>query len=303
MKDSVINSMQNKFCVVTGATSGIGRAAAIGLGQAGANIIAIGQNQSRGKKVVDYINALPGEGTAKFMACDLSSQRQVRDLSARIKNEESCLDVLVTCAGANYDRFLLSEDNIEMTFASSYLSHFLLTALLIGPLKESQDARIVNISGESHRGVSADFEKCMKMEGFERRQAKKRISLARLMYTYELSGRLKNTNITVNAVHPGGVASRLGMNNGLISWSRHIVSHILHKNLISPKKGADTAIYLATSPDMKGKSGRYYYLREPMESSYESMDKEAWQSLWDLSLKMTSMDESIGDGWQYFKPL
>ena len=300
--DYIMNSMQGKFCVVTGATSGIGKAAAIGLGRAGANVIVIGRNQNRGKRVVKLINSNPLVGQAEFILCDLSRQQQVRKLAEKISKTTKRVDVLVNSAGANYDSFQLSEDNIEMTFATSHLSHFLLTGLLLDSLGKAPEARVISVAGESHWGVNSDFEQCLSPGGFDRRIAKRHSMLAKLMFTYELSERLQQTNITVNAVHPGGVATRLGMNNGLVSWLKHIGSHALKRNLISPRKGADTLVYLSTSPKVSGVSGKYFYLRKPKDSSPESQNKEAAQRLWELSVRMTSLDEKIGDSWSVFKP-
>jgi NAD(P)-dependent dehydrogenase (short-subunit alcohol dehydrogenase family) len=302
-KSLVMNQMQNKVCVVTGATSGIGKAAAIALGKAGADVIVIGRNAARGKRVVNCIKSNPAGGKATFMECDLSSQRQVRELAKAIHNTAGQVDVLVNNAGANFDTFQTSEEDIEMTFATNHLSHFLLTALLLDLLLKAPDARVIAVAGESHRNLSGDYERYLHQEGFDRRIAKRNSKLANLMFTYELSERLRETGITANALHPGAVATRLGRNNGLVSWLRHIGSHTLQRNLISPKKGADTAVYLAVSPEVKGVTGKYFDNRKPKESSPESRNREAMQSLWKLSVKMTSLTkEEIGDRWKFFKP-
>ena len=111
------------------------------------------------------------------------------------------------------------------------------------------------------------------------------------MFTYDLAERLKDTSITVNAMHPGGVATRVGMNNSVYSWMRHIGAHLLHRNLISARRAADTVVWLSTSDEIKGVSGKYFYQRKPFSSSQESMNKDAWQKLWNLSLRMTNLVE------------
>lgn len=190
-----------------------------------------------------------------------------------------------------------------MTFATKHLSHFLLTTLLIDELKNSSEARIITVAGDSHHYVDSNFEECLNIEGFDRRKAKQRSVLANLMFTYELADRFENTNITSNAVHPGAVATRLGMNNGIYSWLRHIGSHTLKRNLISSQKGADTIVYLALSPELKGITGKYFYERKIIESSIESKNIEARKRLWDMSLKMTGLNkEELGDNWKYFMP-
>ncbi len=299
--------MRNKVCVITGATSGIGKAAAIGLGKVGADVVVIGRNAARGRQVVNCIESSPDSGKAIFMECDLSSQRQVRELSKTIHGTTGKVDVLVNNAGANFDTFQTSEEGIEKTFATNHLSHFLLTALLLDLLmkafEEASEARVIAVAGESHRNLSGDYERYLSREGFDRRIAKRNSKLANLMFTYELSSRLQGTGITANAIHPGAVATRLGRNNGLFSWLRHIGSHTLKRNLISPEKGADTAVYLAVSPEVKGVTGNYFDKRKPVDSSPESRDKKAMQHLWELSLRMTSLtEEEIGSSWEFFKP-
>lgn len=298
-----MDSMTGKTCIVTGATSGIGKATAIGLGKLGADIIAIGRNERRGEKVVRHIQSDQSSGSATFLKCDLSSQRQVRALSEKIHEMSPQIDVLINNAGANFDTFQVSESGIEMTFATYHLSHFLLTALLLDLLLKTPEGRIISTNGDAHMGVDANFEECLHESTFDRRKAKKRSKLANMMFTYELAKRLRETRVTVNAVHPGGVASRVGMNNGLFSWLRHIAAHTLKRNLISPRKGADTLLYMAASNSVPGISGKYYYLRHPKESSPESRDQQAIDKLWELSVKMTKMDDAIGEAWQYFKPV
>jgi len=297
-----MNRMQNKICVVTGATSGIGKAAAIGLGEAGAEVIVIGRSAARGERVVNHIRSNPAGGMATFMECDLSSQRQVRELAKAIHKHAGRVDVLVNNAGANFDSFKTSEEGIEMTFATNHLSHFLLTALLLDLLMKASEGRVIAVAGESHRNLTGDFERYLIRDGFDRRIAKRNSKLANLMFTYELAERLQGTGITANAVHPGAVATRLGRNNGLLSWLRHIGSHVMKRNLISPKKGADTVIYLAVSSDVKGVTGKYFDKRKQVDSSPESKDKKAMQRLWRLSLEKTFLQrEEIGDCWRFYQ--
>ena len=294
--------MRGKICVITGATSGIGRATAIGLGKLGADIIAIGRNERRGANVVQFIKSRPNSGKATFLRCDLSSQQQVRSLSNKIHGAIPRVDVLVNNAGAAFDTYQVSEDGIEMTFATNHLSHFLLTSLLLDLLLKTPEASIISVAGDSHFGVNADFAECLNADGYDRKKAKQRSKLANLMFIYELSERLKETKITSNAVHPGGVATRFGMNNGLFSWAKHIVAHTLKRNLISSKKGSDTVVYLASSNRLKGFNGKYYYCRKPKESSFETRDKHLIQKLWKLSVQMTNLNSEIGSVWQYIRP-
>jgi NAD(P)-dependent dehydrogenase (short-subunit alcohol dehydrogenase family) len=285
-------SMLGKNCVVTGATSGIGKAAALELGKMGAQIILIGRNTARGRHAANRINAGRTGGRAEFIKCDLSSQSEIRDLAKTIGRLMPTIDVLVNNAGARFDTFHKSKDGIEMTFATNHLSYFLLTELLMEYLMNAPAARIVNIAGQSHWDAHSNFQPCLRAEQYDRRFAYQQVTLARLMFTYDLAERLRGTPITVNAVHPGGVATRISMNNSIFSWIRHIGAHMLSRNLISPRRGADTVVWLATANDIQGISGKYFYQRKPIDSSPESKNKEATRQLWNLSLRMTNLAKS-----------
>ncbi len=295
--------MHEKVCVITGATSGIGRATAITLGRAGANVIAVGRNTKRGKKVVHRIRASPISGQAKFIQCDLSSQQQVRNLSETIHGFTRRIDVLVNNAGAKFDLYQLTEDGIEMTFATNYLSHFLMTALLLDLMMKATEARVINVAGDSHWGGNGHFEQNMNtMESYNHRIAKNNSKLAILMFTYELADRLQGSKITVNAVDPGAVATRFGQNNGLISWMKIIAAQVWERDLISSRKGSDTIVHLAVTPELGDVSGKYFYCRKLQSSSPLSQNKETARSLWGLSMRMTSLNKDIGDSWRIFKP-
>lgn len=285
------NLMSGKNCVITGGTSGIGKATALALGKMGARIIIIGRNAARGKRVVNRINSGHVGGQAEFIRCDLSNQSEVHDLAKTIGQKMPSIDVLVNNAGAKFDKFRNSIDGIEMTFATNHLSHFLLTALLMKSLMKAPAARIVTVAGDSHRSANSNFQQCFQARTYDRRLAACQAKLANLMFTYDLAERLQHTSITVNAAHPGGVATRVNMNNGIIAWMRHIGAHLLHRNLLSPRKGADTVVWLATSDDVQEISGKYFYQRKQFDSSAESKNKEAARQLWDMSLRMTNLEE------------
>lgn len=294
--------MRGKVCVITGATSGIGRAAALALGRAGADLFLLGRNGGRAKNVLSRIRACRCGGNAEFLKCDLSSWQQIRDVAAAIRSAATCVDVLINNAGARFESFQLSADNVEMTFAVNHLGHFLLTALLLDRLLDAPEGRVINVSGERHRGAESDFEKCLNPLTYDRRGALSTAKLANLVFTFELAARLRGAGVCVNAVHPGAVATRASSNGSLLPWLRHMISHLLRGGLISAQKGADTLVYLAASPEVKGGSGQYYYCRKPLEPSLESKNSEAARRLWEISLKMTHLDAAIGAGWRFFKP-
>jgi NAD(P)-dependent dehydrogenase (short-subunit alcohol dehydrogenase family) len=282
--------LKGKTCVITGATSGIGRAAAVQLGGLGADLVLTGRDERRGAELVRRLQRDPACGTAHFLRANLSVQREARELAAAIRNRSARVDVLINNAGARFDTFQLSPDKIEMTFATNHLSHFLLTLLLLDKLQAAEAARVITVGSGAHSGVRGDFERCFHPETYDRKTAYGSSKLANLMFAYELARRLKGTNITSNAVDPGGVATNLGRNNGIVSWLRHVGYHALKGDLLSPEKGAETIVYLASSPAVEGVTGKYFFRKREIESSGVSQDETAAKRLWESSLRMTGLD-------------
>jgi NAD(P)-dependent dehydrogenase (short-subunit alcohol dehydrogenase family) len=232
----------------------------------------------------------------------MSNQRQIREIAESIRGASKCVDVLINNAGARFESLQRSADGIEMTFATNHLSHFLLTALLLESLLKAREARIINVAGARHWAARSDFELWLNSETFDRKAALSTSKLANVVFTFELAARLRGTGITVNAANPGAVATRAGSNGRLVPWMRHIVSHTLRGGLISSRKGADTLIFLAASQDVHAVSGKHFYRRKPQETSPESQSKEVARRLWELSVRMTQLDDKIGIGWRFFKP-
>ena len=212
------------------------------------------------------------------------------------------LDVLINNAGARFDYYQESADGFELTFATNHLGHFLLTALLVENLKAAPAARIVNVSSSAHASANRPDSWLMTPASFDRRQAYARSKLANVLHTCELSRRLSGTSVTANTMHPGIVVSGFARNNGIFSWLRHVVSHGLRRELISPRRGADTIVYLATSPDVAQTTGKYYYQRRPIESSPLSQDPQLARRLWSESVRLCGLDFSLGPAWRYFAP-
>ncbi len=295
--------MTGKLCVVTGGTSGIGRAIALERGRAGADVVIIGRNQRRGEQVIQLLSRDAGTAHAShlFLRCDLSSLREVRALAGNILALNRPIDVLINNAGAKFDHFATSEEGIEMTFAANHLGHFLLTALLFERLAAAPAAHIIAIAGQSHQSADDQFEQGLKPEHFDRRMAACRAKLANLLFTFELARRLPAGSITVSAVHPGGVATRVNLNNGILPWLRHIGSHLISRDLISARRGADTAVFLATSSTPSPSTGQYWFRRQPLVASPLAQDRGAAQRLWQLSARLVQLDENIGAGWAVFR--
>ena len=280
--------------MVTGATSGIGEATALGLAKQGADVIVVGRNPRKGADTVSKIKSKTGNSSVKFMLADLSSQKDIHRLAEQFKSNYQRLDVLVNNAGGKFLSRQETVDGYEMTFALNHLAYFMLTNLLFVPLKASGKARIINVSSGAHSGcLKINFDDLQFKKGYIGKKAYEHSKLANILFTYELARRLKGTGIIVNAVHPGGVITNFCKNNGWVSWAKHVVAHLLARNLVGPTEGAKTSVYLATSPDVEGVSGRYFSNLKETHSSNASYDEDAARRLWDVSLELTGLSRSL----------
>ena len=286
--------MSGKICMVTGATSGIGEATAFALAKQGADVVVVGRNPRKGADTVSKIKSKTGNSSVKFMLADLSSQKDIHRLAEQFKSNYQRLDVLVNNAGGKFLSRQETVDGYEMTFALNHLAYFMLTNLLFVPLKASGKARIINVSSGAHSGcLKINFDDLQFKKGYIGKKAYEHSKLANILFTYELARRLKGTGIIVNAVHPGGVITNFCKNNGWVSWAKHVVAHLLARNLVGPTEGAKTSVYLATSPDVEGVSGRYFSNLKETHSSNASYDEDAARRLWDASLELTGLSRSL----------
>jgi NAD(P)-dependent dehydrogenase (short-subunit alcohol dehydrogenase family) len=282
--------MKNKICLITGATSGIGKATTFKLADLGASLILLSRNEKMGEKICDQIKKANSNYQVKFYRVDISSIKEVRNVSEKIKADFDHIDVLINNAGARFDQYFKNEEGIELTFATNHLGHFLLTLSLIEMLKKSEEGKIINVSSPAHSRGTENLDDISAPENYDRRLAYGRSKLANLYFTYELSSRLKNSKITVNAVDPGGVATNFSRNNGLYAWMKHYFSYILQLKLISPQKAAETIVYLASSKDINKITGKYFFKNKHINSSPASYSKEATLKLWQLSSKLSGID-------------
>jgi retinol dehydrogenase-12 len=280
------NPMHGKVCVVTGATSGIGLVTAETLARQGATLIVVGRNPERGAATVSRIQRETGNSAVELMLADLSAQTQVRQLASEIQRRFARLDVLVNNAGALFGQRQLSQEGIEMTFALNHLAYFLLTNLLLEPLKASTSARIVNVSSEAHRRARLDFADLQGQRRYSGWRAYARSKLANILFTYELARRLEGTGIMANALHPGFVATNFGRNSRSITA---MFFRILQLAAISPEEGSQTIIYLATSPQVKDITGEYFVRQKAVRSSPPSYDRAAAERLWQVSAELTRL--------------
>lgn len=281
--------MQDKICLITGATSGIGKAAALKLADTGASLILLSRNEKKGEKICNQIKE-KNNTQVKFYKADISSMKQVRNVSEKIKSDFNHIDVLINNAGARFDNYFKNDEGIELTFATNHLGHFLLTLSLIAMLKKSSQGRVINISSAAHANGTEELYDIVAPEHYDRRLAYGRSKLANLYFTYELASRLQSSKITVNAVDPGGVATNFSRNNGIIPWMKHYLSYLLNLKLISPQKASETVVYLASSDEVGRISGKYFFEKKEINSSSASYSKETAMKLWQLSLKLTGTE-------------
>lgn len=279
--------MKDKVCLVTGATAGLGKATARQLARQGATVIVVGRNREKSRATVDEIKQQTGNPNVESMLADLSVQKEVRALAEQFKSKYQSLNVLVNNAGAIFLRRQESADGIEMTFALNHLNYFLLTNLLLDTLKASAPARIINVSSRAHvRVPGLNFDDLQNRKGYAGQQVYGQSKLANVLFTYELARRLEGTRITVNALHPGFVATRFATNNGVLA---RLARPLLDLFAISVEEGAQTMVYLATSPEVEGMTGKYFYRQQAIPSSPASYDEEAARRLWEITATMSGL--------------
>ncbi len=283
--------MSNKICLITGATSGIGKAAAFKLADVGASLVLISRNEEKGEKICNQIRKRINDAQVKFYRVDISSMKEVRSAVERIKADFNHIDVLINNAGTRFDNYLKNNDGIELTFATNHLGHFLLTLSLIEMLKKSIQGRIINVSSSAHTLVSDDFDNIAAPINYDSRVAYGRSKLANLYFAYELSSKLRNSKITVNATDPGFVSTNFARNNGMIPWIKFYIYYFMKGKLISPQKAAETIIYLASAIEVREITGKYFFDKKEIKSSSVSYNKEAALKLWQLSLNLTGVDD------------
>jgi NAD(P)-dependent dehydrogenase (short-subunit alcohol dehydrogenase family) len=275
--------------VITGATSGIGRVAAIALADARTNLVLTGRNARRGQRLAsELVRRRPGVAV-EFVAADLSRQADVQRLASSIISGYQAVDVLINNAGARVDRYQRTEDGLESTFATNHVGHFLLTCLLAERLAAAQAARVISVSSSAHLFAPSDPVWTPDGHAYDRRAAYATSKLANVLFAYELARRVRGTRITSNAVDPGIVATNFARNNGIVPWLKHLVSHGIRRELISARHGADTLVFLASSPAVEGVSGKYFRERCESTSSPQSHSRECAQELWVTSARLTGL--------------
>jgi len=282
--------MNRLICLITGATSGIGKAAALALAKKNYELILIGRNEEKAKKVCYEIKKKTGNDSVKYFVCDLSLLQEVRSTAGKIKNDYERIDVLINNAGAKILRHQLTKDGIELTLATNHLGHFILTLSLMGLLKRSQSARIINVSSGAHYESDGLIENIMTADHYDGRKQYANSKLANVLFTYALADKLKGRGIVSNAVAPGGVATNFSRNNGLWHWLKHRLYYLKKRQLLTPEQGATTLVFLASAHDVTGITGKYFNDLKDIKSSDISYDKALQDKIWEFSVRLSGID-------------
>ncbi len=283
--------MKGKRILITGATNGIGKVAALELAKMGAAVTIVGRNAAKTEKVGDEIKTLSGNGDIDLLVADLSSQAEVRRIAAEFFGKYQRLDVLLNNAGAVFSKYRESADGYEMTFALNHISYYLLSNLLLDALKltaqEQGEARIINVSSSAHRNASLRLQNLRDESGYSFMNSYGASKLMNVLFTYDLARRLEGSAVTVNAVHPGLVDTGFGHNTGGV-WA-FLIKVAQRLFAISPERGAETLVYLASAPKAAGISGKYWNEKQQKRSSDNSYDREQQKLLWDYSAAATGV--------------
>ncbi|WP_406692468.1 SDR family oxidoreductase [Saccharopolyspora sp. ID03-671] len=273
-----------RVCVVTGANSGTGYVTALELARGGATVVMMCRNAEKGEAARAAIVAETGNDRVELIVVDLAEMADVRRAVREFTERHSTLDVLVNNAGGITQTRRESSEGLEAMFAGNYLGHFLLTTSLLDRLKAAGHARIVNVSSMAHKGARIDFDDLQNRSGKNAMRGYGQSKLAQILFTYELAERLRGTDVTVNAMHPGAVAS--GFKNGTDGVVKAVIGAFYAGFGISPEKGADTILHLANSPEVADVTGEYFIKRRPVATSKTSYDVEVRQRLWAVSEKL-----------------
>lgn len=274
--------MNGKTVVITGATSGIGQVAAERLAQQGARIVQIARNRERGAEAINRLKAIRDAGHSIHYA-DLTTIMEMKRVAAEVAEAEPRIDVLINNAGAMFNSRQLTEDGLERTFATNHVAYFVVTLGLLDRLKS---ARIVNTASDAHRGAKLDFNDLQSERGYGGFAVYKKSKLANILFTRELAKRLKESSTTVNALHPGFVSTRFGNESG--GFGAYMIQ-LLKFAAISPEKGAETIVYLASSRDVENVTGEYFYKCKRSTPTREAQDDEAAKRLWGETERLTGV--------------
>ena len=279
--------MMNRVVMITGGTSGIGKETALGLARLDATVAIVGRNREKTASVVEELKTIAGNDRIIPYICDLASLADVRKLASDFHSDQSRLDVLFNNAGAINSKRQLSKDGYELTFAVNHLAHFLLTDLMMDLLKESVPSRVIVTSSAAANMGHMHFDDLMLEKGYSGFKVYSQSKLANQLFTFELARRLQKTGVTANCLHPGVVRSGFGMNN---KGAMKIGYSLFSPFLISAKKAAVTPVYLASSPEVRDVTGKYFSKGKEKEPPKEATDLDSATRLWEISERLVKKE-------------
>jgi retinol dehydrogenase-12 len=280
------NRMDGKVCLVSGATHGIGLITAEALAKLGATLIVHGRDPALTDRIAGEIRAKTGNQAVSTVIADFSSLDQVRRMAAAVVERHPKLDVLLNNAGTTVSSYRRTADGFEWHFGVNHLAPFLLTNLLLDKVKAAAPARIVNVASGAHRRAQVDFDDLNLEKKYNTLTGYSVSKLENILFTKELARRLDGTGVTANCLHPGGVATNIFSHGGAFIKYATMLARPL---LISAEKGAETQIYLATSPEVAGISGEYFDKCKVAKPSPQAEDMETAKRLWEVSAKLTGI--------------
>ena len=274
-------NLNQKYCLITGATSGIGLAAAEELAGYGAHLILTTRDWDRGRQAKDQIRAAHPQAKVDLLECNLSSFASIYEAAQTYRSRYGQLHLLINNAGIWNTEFEETTDGIESNFAVNHLAPFLLTLWLVDLLKEQPHARIVNTSSRAHASATLRFDDLETRNRFKHYQAYGQSKMANILFTQQLKEKLKNSGVTANSFHPGVVRTNLFKDFPF----KGAIEAIGGVFMVSPEQGAETLVYLATSPDVENLSGRYFVKKKVRRPKKEATDPNNAEILWNKSLE------------------
>ena len=281
--------MKGKVCLITGSSTGIGFETALALAKMGATVITIARNMEKVQQAVDDLISGSGNENIDGFDIDLSSQKYIRKRAGEIVRKYPVIDVLVNNAGTWYSRLTYTEDNIEMQFAVNHLAYFLFTHELLPALIKSEDPRIINVASDSHFHGKMHFNDINLTQKYHGLRAYAQSKLANVLFTYEFERKKLVAKLSVNCVQPGLVKTNIGLKHTIsfhgLAWKIRRLSGV------TPAEGAETSIFLASSDEVKGISGKYWDKMKIKKSSRGSLIKEDAARLWRLSERLCDIDD------------